>query len=152
MLRVIALESDVTVSASYIEGFLVLEMVFILSYKYGSGSSHVEDTDLAALREIVCAEDFGSFEGEVLLYRNCASGDNTVEDGINHVDFIGNHNVLHEVFLAQTRCIIMLCIHVAGCLSYCAIDFGHVLELFGLFSDICKDTAVNIEDMAVDCV
>ena len=137
----IALESDVAVSAAHIQGFLVFEMILFLSYHHGACTADIDDAELAALGEIVGTENLRRAQKQVFFHRHRSSGNDAVEHGVDHVDLIGHHDILHEVFLADTLGVVVFRIDVARCLSYLAIDL-HIL--FRLFSNIGENPAVYI--------
>ena len=120
-----AAESDVAVAAADVDGLLVGNLVLLVTDFHDAGSADVDDADLAALGEIFGAEDFRGLEDEFLIDGDGAAGDDAVEHGIDHVDLAGNHDVLHEVLLADALGVVMLRVHVAGRLTDGAIHFCH---------------------------
>ena len=122
----IALESDVAVSAAHIQGFLVFEMILFLPYHHCACTADIDDAELAALGEIVGTEDLRRAQKQVFLHRHRSSGNDAVEHGVDHVDLIGYHDVLHEVLLADAFRVVVFCVDVAGRLAHSAIDL-HVI-------------------------
>ena len=54
---------------------------------------------------------------------NGSAGDDAVEHGIDHVDFIRDHYLLDQVFFPDPFGIVVFCVDVAGRLAHGAVDF-----------------------------
>ena len=121
-----AAERDVAVAATDVDGLLVGNFILLVTDFHDAGAADVDDADLAALGEVVGAEDFRGLEDEFLIDGDGAAGDDAVEHGIDHVDLAGNHDVLHEVLLADALGVVMLGVDVAGRLADGAIHFTHI--------------------------
>ena len=127
---IIAAEGDVPVAATYIQGFLIIEMEDFFSDLHAAGAADIDDPELAALGKIVSPEDLRSAQQQIFLHRNRSAGDYAVEHRIYHIDFVRHHKVLHQILLADTPGVVMLGIYIARCLPDFAIDF-HIY--FGCF-------------------
>ena len=146
---IVALECDMAVAAAYIQSLLIFEMILFFAHDHSTRTSDIDNAEFTALGEVIGAKDFRSAQKKIFLHRNGTSGDDAVEHGVDHVDLIGHHYILHEIFLADALSVIVFRIDVARCLSYLAIKF-HIL--FRLFSNICENTAIDIKNMSVDGV
>ena len=85
-------------------------------------------SDLAALGEILRAEDVGGGEGQLLGHGHGAADDDAVEHRVAHVDLIGGHDLLHEVVLAEGGGVIVPGIVLVGGVAHFYVDFAHNSE------------------------
>ena len=128
MLSIETFEYDVSVAAADVQGLLELQLIAVGTYGDGSAAAYVDHSDLAALGEILRAEDVGGGEGQLLGHGHGAADDDAVEHRVAHVDLIGGHDPLHEVVLAEGGGVIVLSIVLVGGVAHFYIDFAHNSE------------------------
>ena len=78
---------------------------------------------IAYLRIVNGPENLRGSEDEFFMDGNGSAGDDAVEHGIDHVDFIRDHYLLDKVFFPDPFGIVVFCVDVAGRLAHGAVDF-----------------------------
>ena len=114
-------------AASDIEGFLEGDFKFLVPDLNYSISAYVYYSKFPSLGEEVRTEDIRSLEDKFLIYRNSASGYDAVVHRIYHVDFVRNHNVLHQEFLTDGGSVIAPGIFWMRGMADLAVDFHNVI-------------------------
>ena len=119
----VAPEGHMAVAASYIECLLVVEMILLITDEHASGTAYIDDSELTALGEPFGAQDVRGAQQQLLLHGHGSSGYDAVEHGVYHVDLVGCHDLLHQIFLADARGVIVLRVKIARRLAYFAVEF-----------------------------
>ena len=108
LLRINTLECNFLCSLSDVEAVLVVHVESIVVSCDAACSADVEDADLAALKDIICAEVMpyvdALFEGNFLVNRHASECDHTVNMGVYAYDFVRAVEIRDEEFIAHLLC------------------------------------------------
>ena len=123
-----ALKTHLTVTATEIEGLLVVELEGVVTGNDATFAAYVEDTYLTAGKEERSLERIDGFKQQALAGRHSATDNHAVVHGVNHVYLVGCKHALDEEIMAKTGCVVRLGIHRVGGVTYFVVCFHCMLN------------------------